>query len=272
MRSAVELGPNDTSSPEGGSEPSRGQLVLEAAAVDVEYGSVRALAGVSVQIAQGEWIAITGPSGSGKSTLLQLFAALDQPTRGAVTFHGNNLGNAVNLAEYRRNQIGLVFQLHNLLPHLDAVSNVEIVMFGNHLGRRVRRARALRLLASVDVIDQAARKPPELSGGERQRVAIARSLANSPAVLLADEPTGSLDPASVARVMDTFARLHEEEGTTIVMVTHDSAVARQADRMIRIESGSIVGQGNGGEAKDRAPAVTPVRSTPTRRCPGLPPR
>jgi len=254
MKRAGDREPDDTSSPEVDSGPSRDRLVLEAAAVDVEYGSVRALAGVSLQVARGEWLAITGPSGSGKSTLLQLFAALDRPTRGAVTFNGNDLGNAVNLADYRRNQIGLVFQLHNLLPHLDAVSNVEIVMYGTHLGRQERRLRALELLASVDVIDQAARKPPELSGGERQRVAIARALANAPSVLLADEPTGSLDPTSVARVMDTFAHLHEEEGTTIVMVTHDSAVARRADRTIRIEGGSIVGLHRGGEAKDRAPA------------------
>jgi len=236
-----------------GSVPPGDQLVLEVADVDVEYGCVRALAGVSLKIVQGEWLAITGPSGSGKSTLLQLFAALDQPTRGVVTFRGKSLNSDVNLAKYRRNQIGLVFQLHNLLPHLDAVSNVEIAMFGNHLGRRARRARALELLASVDVVDQAARKPPELSGGERQRVAIARALANSPAVLLADEPTGSLDPASVDRVMETFTRLHREEGSTIVMVTHDSAVAQRADRTILIESGSIVGQGNGAIQMSRSP-------------------
>lgn len=245
MYRAGELEPDLTSSPKVGSEPPGDQLILQAANVDVEYGSVRALAGVSIEIVQGEWLAITGPSGSGKSTLLQLFAALDQPTRGVVKFRDKDLSNAVNLAEYRRTQIGLVFQLHNLLPHLDAVSNVEVVMFGNHIGRHARRSRALELLASVDVIDQAARRPPELSGGERQRVAIARALANAPAVLLADEPTGSLDPASIARVMEAFVRLHEQEGTTIVMVTHDDAVAQQADRMIRIERGSIVGQARG---------------------------
>ncbi|HEY5109164.1 MAG TPA: ABC transporter ATP-binding protein [Acidimicrobiales bacterium] len=227
--------------PAAGTLPSdRSVPVLEACAVDVDFGSVRALSGASISIAEGEWVAITGPSGSGKSTLLQLFAALDRPTRGTVRFRGADLAGHVRLDRYRRTQIGLVFQLHNLLPHLDAVRNVEVAMFGTRVGARERRLRALELLDLVELADQAGRRPPELSGGERQRVAIARALANDPGVVLADEPTGSLDPASVDNVMDVLARLHRDEATTIVMVTHDLEVAGAADRVVHCESGRLI--------------------------------
>ncbi len=137
---------------------------------------------------------------------------------------------------YRREVVGIVFQLHNLLPHLDARRNIEIAMFGTHRSRRARRIRADQLLAEVDLADKAARKPPELSGGERQRVALARALANEPSILLADEPTGSLDPKSVQQTLKLFERLREH-GITIVMVTHDRDVAAAADRVVPMESG-----------------------------------
>ncbi|MGH9079989.1 MAG: ABC transporter ATP-binding protein, partial [Acidimicrobiales bacterium] len=203
------------------------------------YGQVHALSGASLAVAPGEWVAITGPSGSGKSTLIQLCAALDRPTCGLIRFQGSDLGVGRGLDQYRRMQAGLVFQLHNLLPHLDAIRNIEIAMFGTHRNRRARRKRAVELLALVDLQEQAHRTPPEMSGGERQRVAIARALANEPMVVLADEPTGSLDQASVANVVEVFGRLHREEGTTIVMVTHDMDVARAADRIVRCEAGRI---------------------------------
>lgn len=223
-------------SSEGGSTP-----VIEAVDVVVTYGTVRALDGANFAVRQGEWVAVVGPSGSGKSTLMQLFAALDQPTSGQIRFRGQDLNAHRHLDAYRRNDIGLVFQLHNLLAHLDARRNVEIAMFGTHRGRAGRRHDADDLLARVRLEEQADRKPPEMSGGERQRVAIARALANRPAVLLADEPTGSLDPDSVTNVVDVFRQLHRAEGLTIVMVTHDAEVASAADRVVTLEKGRISG-------------------------------
>jgi ABC-type lipoprotein export system ATPase subunit len=200
---------------------------------------VRALDGISLSIARNEYVAITGPSGSGKSTLLNLLAALDRPDRGQVIVDGINLTHKRHLARYRRDEVGLVFQLHNLLPHLDVRSNIEIAMFGTHLRREQRRARADDLLASVDLAGKEDRRPPELSGGERQRVAIARALANEPALLLADEPTGSLDPASIDRVLALLRQLRDNSDVTIVMVTHDQAVAATADRILTIEAGRL---------------------------------
>lgn len=213
--------------------------LLEAVDVHVDYGKVRALDGASLAVQAGEWVAVAGPSGSGKSTLLQLFAALDHPTSGEIRFRGSDLAKRRVLDGYRRLDIGLVFQLHNLLPHLDAHRNVEVAMFGTHRRRGARRRDAAELLTQVQLGEQARRFPPELSGGERQRVAIARALANRPSVLLADEPTGSLDPDSVANVVEVFRRLHRE-GLTIIMVTHDREVADVADRVVTLERGRIL--------------------------------
>jgi putative ABC transport system ATP-binding protein len=201
---------------------------------------VRALDGASLIVQKGEWLAVTGPSGSGKSTLLHLIAALDQPTAGAVRVGGRDIDELGDVDGYRRHTIGLVFQLHNLLAHLDARANIEIAMFGTHTSRRDRRRRAVELLAEVHLADKAGRKPPELSGGERQRVALARALANRPVVLLADEPTGSLDPVAVHETLQLFRRLQSDHGVTIVMVTHDVDVAAAADRSVRLEAGRFV--------------------------------
>jgi len=214
--------------------------LLEVANLEMVYGDVHALAGVSLRVEEGEWLAIVGTSGSGKSTLLQLIAALDEPTRGTVRFRGVDLAQFPHVDHYRRSEVGLVFQLHNLLPHLDAQRNVEIAMFGAGRRRAFRYERARELLVLVALTEQADRKPPAMSGGERQRVAIARALANDPALILADEPTGSLDPKSVANVMQAFDDLHRVRGTTIVMVTHDREVAAHASRTIRLENGKIV--------------------------------
>lgn len=216
------------------------RAAIEAVDVHVTYGPVHALDGASLSVAEGEWVAVVGPSGSGKSTLLQLFAALDHPTTGQIRYRGHDLGRHRRLDHYRRTEIGLVFQLHNLLPHLDARRNVEIAMFGTHRHRAERRQEAERLLAEVHLERQAGRLPAELAGGERQRVAIARALANHPSILLADEPTGSLDPASAANVVAVLGGLHRSEGLTIVMVTHDPGVAAAADRVVTLESGRIV--------------------------------
>jgi putative ABC transport system ATP-binding protein len=206
-----------------------------------DNGKVPALAGVSLTVQPCEFVAITGPSGCGKSTLLHLLATLDHPTSGTVRVRGIETDRHMpHPNEFRRSQIGLVFQLHNLLPHLTAQQNIEIVMFDTRRSRREKRERSVELLAEVQLSGKELRKPPELSGGERQRVAIARALANSPTLLLADEPTGALDTEGVERVLDLMRRLRSEEGVTIVMVTHDMHVAAAADRIIHMRDGKVV--------------------------------
>ncbi len=215
-------------------------------------GAVRALNGVTLQLEQREFVAITGPSGCGKSTLLHLLAALDTPTSGSIVVNGRDLNAHVDLDRYRRGEIGLVFQLHNLLPHLNALQNVEVPMFGNGLGHAQQRRRAEELLAAVDLSKKARVKPPKLSGGERQRLAVARALANDPPILLADEPTGSLDTASVQNLLALLARLRTDRGLTILLVTHDAGVAKAADRVIHMIDGRVV---------DGPPSVTDGRAT-----------
>lgn len=212
-------------------------------AVDVhkafDRGVVRALDGLTLTVAAGEYVAITGPSGCGKSTLLHLLAALDRPDSGTLRVHGVDLAALADPNRYRREQVGLVFQLHNLLPHLSALANVEIAMFATGRDRHEQRARARELLAAVDLLGFEHRRPPALSGGERQRVALARALANEPKLLLADEPTGSLDPDSVQRVLGVLRDLRERERITIVVVTHDPAVAGAADRIVHLRDGRV---------------------------------
>jgi putative ABC transport system ATP-binding protein len=207
-----------------------------------DHGRVRALDSIDLGVEEGEFVAIAGPSGSGKSTLLHLLAALDRPTAGHITVRGRDLGRHRQLDRFRREEIGLVFQLHNLLPHLTAAQNIEVAMFGTGRHPRQQRARAHELLGAVGLEDRDSTRPPELSGGERQRVAIARALANDPAVLLADEPTGSLDSESVERVLVLLEGLRRDLGITILMVTHDEHVARRADRVVTIRDGRVASE------------------------------
>jgi putative ABC transport system ATP-binding protein len=204
-----------------------------------DNGLVRALDGVTMTVGRGEFVAVMGPSGSGKSTLLHLVAALDVPTSGAIIVSGRDLRSAGN-ERFRRSEVGLVFQLHNLLPHLNALENVVIPMFSNGMGYRQQRERARELLAEVGLSAKEKTTPPRLSGGERQRLAIARALANRPSIILADEPTGSLDSVSADRILALFRRIREERGVTILLVTHDMHVAVAADRIMYMRDGRIV--------------------------------
>ena len=222
--------------------PDGGTPALELIGVHKYFddGAVRALDGVDLVVNRGECVAVTGPSGCGKSTMLHLIAALDRPTSGVLRVNGSDVPGIAHPAAYRRREIGLVFQLHNLLPQLTAAQNVEIPMFGTGLSRPQRHRRAIELLSDVDLAGREVRPPTKLSGGERQRVAIARALANDPALMLADEPTGNLDEASVGRVLALFARLRTERADlTMVIVTHDARVAATADRIVHMRGGRI---------------------------------
>lgn len=202
-------------------------------------GRVQALRGVDLTVESGRTVAITGPSGCGKSTLLHLLAAIDTPTSGSISAAGRDLRAWGDLSEYRRRYVGLVFQFHDLLPGIPVSANVELPMFGTGRPARERRRRAQELLDLVGVGFAAHRLPTELSGGERQRVAIARALANDPTVLLADEPTGSLDSASTGLVIDLFEKLRGA-GRTIVLVTHAPEVAAVADHVVELRDGLVV--------------------------------
>jgi putative ABC transport system ATP-binding protein len=207
--------------------------------VKVYAGGTRALDGVDLTIQPGEFVALTGPSGCGKSTLLNLIAALDAPTEGSVVVNGVDLATVHDLSRYRREQVGLVFQLHNLIPQVSVAANIEVAMFATHRSSHERRARALELIEALGLSGRQDRLPTHLSGGERQRVAIARALANEPQIILADEPTGSLDTASSARLLETFRALNAS-GVSILMVTHDQAVAAAAGRRVAMEDGRVV--------------------------------
>ena len=203
-----------------------------------EDGRVAALRDISFQIEPGELVALTGASGSGKSTLLNLIGALDTPDAGSIVVDGLHLDALESPAAYRADTVGFVFQSHNLLPTLTASENVQVAMFGLR-PRKEREERAARLLDEVGLAGRASARPSVLSGGERQRVAIARALANEPRVLLADEPTGALDSAGGAEIIELLRRLHAG-GQTILMVTHDAQVAAAAQRIVRMLDGRIL--------------------------------
>jgi len=220
-----------------------------------DNGLIHALDGVDLTVEPKEFTAITGPSGCGKSTLLHLLAALDTPSAGTIVVDGQDVVRLHHASRYRREEVGLVFQLHNLLPRLSARENVEIAMSGSRRPRRQRASYSDELLRDVDLGDMRDRLPTQLSGGERQRVAIARALANDPPLLLADEPTGSLDSGSVEVVLALFRRLRSERGTTVLLVTHDEAVAAVADRIVHMVDGRVVPDGGSGRAQLRPHTV-----------------
>jgi ABC-type lipoprotein export system ATPase subunit len=217
-------------------------IMVEAQALTRVYGDgeeVRALDGVDLIIYQGEFLSIMGPSGSGKSTLLHMLGALDRPSAGYVRIAGEDLTKIRRLDRFRSRTVGFVFQFHNLIPSLTAVENVETPLAESSMRGKKRRQWALELLDWVGLSPRARHLPSQLSGGERQRVAIARALANKPSIILADEPTGNLDTASGKEIMRVFGRLNAEQGTTLIVVTHDPAVARATRRRITLRDGKI---------------------------------
>ncbi len=207
-----------------------------------EDGRVRALDGVDLEVHASEFVAVAGPSGCGKSTLLHLIAALDRPDSGTIIVNGEDLAKERDLNRHRAREVGLVFQLDNLLPTLSAGENVQVPMFETGLSARERRQRARNLLALVDLTGKEKNLPPQLSGGERQRVAIARAMANDPGILLMDEPTGRLDSVTGRRVLDLVEDLRTRRGLTVILVTHDPAIAQRADRIVRMLDGRVTGE------------------------------
>jgi ABC-type lipoprotein export system ATPase subunit len=201
-------------------------------------GRIPALRDVSFAVEPGELVALTGASGSGKSTILNLIGALDTPDAGSITVDGTDLARLGSPSAYRAATIGFVFQAHNLLPTLTAAENVQMAMFGQR-PRHERVARAEELLGEVGLTGRASARPSVLSGGERQRVAIARALANGPRLLLADEPTGALDSATGAQVLELLQELRAQHGMTILLVTNDGDVAAHADRTLRLRDGVV---------------------------------
>ena len=200
---------------------------------------IRALDNVNIRIAPGELVSVMGPSGSGKSTLLNVLGALDLPTSGTAFINGQDVTRIKNKDRFRGKTVGFMFQLHNLIPTLTARENIEVPMMG-YQGRGTRRVRSAELLELVGLGDRMDHLPGQLSGGQRQRVAVARALANNPPLLLADEPTGSLDTNSGRELMTLIRDLNHSQGTTIIVVTHDLNVARQTQRVLVMADGKIV--------------------------------
>ena len=201
---------------------------------------VEALRGVNLKVESGDFLAILGPSGSGKSTLLNLIGALDKPTSGKLLIDGVDISTLSDnqLSDLRR-RVGFVFQFFNLIPRLNARDNVELSLSIAGIGKAERRKRAEELLETVGLKDRIKHKPAELSGGQQQRVAIARALANNPKFLLMDEPTGNIDSKTAREIMNLVKKLNEEEGVTIIMVTHDQHLAREAKRTVQMFDGLI---------------------------------
>jgi putative ABC transport system ATP-binding protein len=223
---------------------------------------VSAVAGVDLEIGKGEAVALVGPSGSGKSTLLNLLGGLDRPTSGEIWVEGENIATASarRLVAHRRERIGFVFQSFNLLPYRTALENVEVPLMISGFSKGERRERARKLLERVGLGARTDHRPSQLSGGEQQRVAVARALANTPSILLADEPTGNLDSATGTEVMGLLRDLNES-GLTLIIVTHDMMVAAYANRIVRLRDGKIVGIDEKSETRNEKSEPTNLFST-----------
>lgn len=247
-----------------------GQPIIVARRVVKTYETgaleVHALRGVDLTVARGEMVAIMGPSGCGKTTLLNTLSGLDELTSGEVLIEGTPLQTMSDRerTRYRAERMGFVFQFFNLLPVLSAVENVELPLLVAGIKTAEARRKAVAAMELVGLADEAAKRPAELSGGQQQRVSVARALVNKPALVWADEPTGSLDSETSSEVMDLLCDLNRKEGQTFVLVTHDEAVAARADRIVRMRSGLIESEEINPEpscAKGQTAASTP--ETPT---------
>jgi len=205
-----------------------------------DNGKIKALNGMNLEVKKGEFISIMGPSGSGKSSLLNMIGGLDIADEGTIKVAGIDMMTTKNLNKFRSKEIGFVFQMHNLIPNLSVVENVEIPMYETNTSSKDMRKRALDLLKSVNLGDKIDQKPTKLSGGERQRVAIARALVNNPSIILADEPTGSLDSKTGEVILDLLKDLHKKENVTLVMVTHEPYVGNMAERIITVLDGKCL--------------------------------
>lgn len=222
---------------------------------------VHALRGISLEIEAGEFVAVMGASGSGKSTLMNIIGCLDVPTSGLYVLDGTDTstlgGN--RLADIRNHKIGFVFQSFNLIPRTTACENVQLPLFYRGMPSREQRAIALRALERVGLAGRERHHPSQLSGGQQQRVAIARALVTNPALILADEPTGNLDSQAAQEIMDTLNRLNEEEGLTIILVTHEADIARYARRIITMKDGLILSDHSPGGPAEARPALEEAR-------------
>ncbi|WP_424039700.1 ABC transporter ATP-binding protein [Prevotella nigrescens] len=220
--------------------------MIEIKGVTKSFGSLQVLKGIDLRIEKGEIVSIVGPSGAGKTTLLQILGTLDKPDSGSVVVDGTETStlSTNKLSEFRNIHLGFVFQFHQLLPEFTAIENIMIPAYIAGMKPKEARSRAEELLAFMGLSDRATHKPNELSGGEKQRVAVARALMNNPAVILADEPSGSLDSKNKEELHKLFFELRDKFGQTFVIVTHDETLATLTDRTIHLKDGRIVGEGS----------------------------
>ncbi len=238
--------------------------MIDVKGIKKSFGKLQVLKGIDLHIDKGEVVSIVGPSGAGKTTLLQIMGTLDRPDSGQVSVDGVDVGglSAARLSDFRNRHIGFVFQFHQLLPEFTALENVMIPALIKGDSRNAARQRATGLLGFMGLADRARHKPNELSGGEKQRVAVARALVNEPAVVLADEPSGSLDSRNKQELHQLFFDLRDKLGQTFVIVTHDEALAALTDRTIHLRDGLIV-DGNDAPAADAAAGDVAATETHT---------
>ena len=210
--------------------------------IEKSFGTLKVLKGIDLHIDKGEIVSIVGPSGAGKTTLLQIMGTLDRPDKGSITINGTDIGglSSKRLSEFRNKELGFVFQFHQLMPEFTAIENVMIPAFIAGTSTRKAKERAVELLHFMGLEDRAQHKPNELSGGEKQRIAVARALVNHPSVILADEPSGSLDSKNKEELHQLFFNLREQFGQTFVIVTHDETLATLTDRTIHMRDGQII--------------------------------